>query len=129
MLDGTDASLAAVDTSRLGTWFIEKDELNVGRASTSRDIGNVRQQLCRELHVHNGTQQTALFSPQASSVNNNNFKMAVLSLPLSFLNSFWSQDYRRGLETLFGKLEQVPFCHFIPLFWSLTFFIIGCRRE
>ena len=37
--------------------------------------------------------------------------MAVLSLPLSFSNSFWSQDYRRGLETLFGKLEQV----FLPL--------------
>jgi hypothetical protein len=42
-----------------------------------------------------------------SSVNNNNFNMAVLSLPLSFSNSFWSQDYRRGLETLFAKLEQV----------------------
>jgi hypothetical protein len=33
--------------------------------------------------------------------------MAVLSLPLSFNNSFWSQDYRRGLEVLYGKLEQV----------------------
>ncbi|KAF8074890.1 hypothetical protein FPV67DRAFT_1475342 [Lyophyllum atratum] len=32
--------------------------------------------------------------------------MAVLSLPLSFTNSFWSQDYRRGLEVLFNKLEQ-----------------------
>ncbi|KAJ6581367.1 hypothetical protein B0H19DRAFT_1060957 [Mycena capillaripes] len=40
--------------------------------------------------------------------------MAVLSLPLSFTNSFWSQDYRRGLEVLLGartpvlyaKLEQ-----------------------
>ncbi|KAF5383527.1 hypothetical protein D9615_003598 [Tricholomella constricta] len=32
--------------------------------------------------------------------------MAVLSLPLSFTNSFWSQDYRRGLEVLFKKLEQ-----------------------
>ena len=39
--------------------------------------------------------------------------MAVLSLPLSFSNSFWSQDYRRGLETLFGKLEQVQ--GFLPL--------------
>lgn len=34
-------------------------------------------------------------------------RMAVLSLPLSFTNSFWSQDYRRGLEVLFNKLEQV----------------------
>lgn len=33
--------------------------------------------------------------------------MAVLSLPLSFTNSFWSQDYRKGLEVLFQKLEQV----------------------
>ncbi|KAJ7623327.1 hypothetical protein FB45DRAFT_980263 [Roridomyces roridus] len=32
--------------------------------------------------------------------------MAVLSLPLSFTNSFWSQDFRRGLETLYTKLEQ-----------------------
>ncbi|KAF9005914.1 hypothetical protein BDQ17DRAFT_1407965 [Cyathus striatus] len=32
--------------------------------------------------------------------------MAVLSLPLSFTNSFWSQDYRRGLEVLFDKLDQ-----------------------
>ncbi|KIM44972.1 hypothetical protein M413DRAFT_17839 [Hebeloma cylindrosporum] len=32
--------------------------------------------------------------------------MAVLSLPLTFTNSFWSQDYRRGLEVLYGKLEQ-----------------------
>ncbi|KIY65071.1 hypothetical protein CYLTODRAFT_379951 [Cylindrobasidium torrendii FP15055 ss-10] len=32
--------------------------------------------------------------------------MAVLSLPLSFNNSFWSQDYRKGLEVLFNKLEQ-----------------------
>lgn len=33
--------------------------------------------------------------------------MAVLSLPLSFNNSFWTQDYRRGLEVLYKKLEQV----------------------
>ncbi|KAL4063091.1 hypothetical protein J3A83DRAFT_4297301 [Scleroderma citrinum] len=32
--------------------------------------------------------------------------MAVVSLPLTFTNSFWSQDYRKGLETLYGKLEQ-----------------------
>lgn len=32
--------------------------------------------------------------------------MAVLSLPLTFTNSFWTQDYRRGLEVLYGKLEQ-----------------------
>ena len=36
-----------------------------------------------------------------------NIFMAVLSLPLTFGNSFWSQDYRRGLEVLYGKLEQV----------------------
>jgi hypothetical protein len=28
------------------------------------------------------------------------------SLPPSFAHSFWSQDYRSGLETLYGKLEQ-----------------------
>ncbi|KXN86633.1 Rho-GTPase-activating protein 8 [Leucoagaricus sp. SymC.cos] len=32
--------------------------------------------------------------------------MAILSLPLSFNNSFWSQDYRRGLDVLYRKLEQ-----------------------
>lgn len=37
--------------------------------------------------------------------------MAVLSLPLTFTNSFWSQDYRRGLEVLYGKLEQVRAAH------------------
>ena len=34
-------------------------------------------------------------------------RMAVLSLPLNFGNSFWSQGYRRGLEVLFDKLDQV----------------------
>jgi hypothetical protein len=33
--------------------------------------------------------------------------MAVLSLPLSFSNSFWTSDYRKGLEVLYSKLEQV----------------------
>ena len=32
--------------------------------------------------------------------------MAVISLPLTFNNSFWSQDYRTGLEVIFKKLEQ-----------------------
>lgn len=33
--------------------------------------------------------------------------MTVVSLPLQFQNSFWSQDYRKGLEVLYSKLEQV----------------------
>jgi hypothetical protein len=33
--------------------------------------------------------------------------MAVLSLPLSFSNSFWTQDYRKGLEVIYDKLDQV----------------------
>ncbi|GBE86582.1 predicted protein [Sparassis crispa] len=32
--------------------------------------------------------------------------MAVLSLPLTFQNSFWSQDYRTGLEVLYTQLEN-----------------------
>ncbi|EJD48326.1 hypothetical protein AURDEDRAFT_61186 [Auricularia subglabra TFB-10046 SS5] len=32
--------------------------------------------------------------------------MPVLSLPQTFANSFWSQDYRKGLQVLYGKLEQ-----------------------
>ncbi|KAG9312988.1 hypothetical protein JVU11DRAFT_6426 [Chiua virens] len=32
--------------------------------------------------------------------------MAVLSLPLTFTNSFWTHDYRKGLEVLYSKLEQ-----------------------
>jgi hypothetical protein len=37
--------------------------------------------------------------------------MAVLSLPLSFSNSFWTQDYRTGLEVIYDKLEQVLASH------------------
>ena len=33
--------------------------------------------------------------------------MAVLSLPLTFSNSFWSEDYRKGLEVLYTELEKV----------------------
>ena len=33
--------------------------------------------------------------------------MAVVTLPLTFQNSFWSQDYRTGLEVLFTQLEKV----------------------
>jgi hypothetical protein len=33
--------------------------------------------------------------------------MAVLSLPLTFNNSFWTPDYRTGLQVLFAKLDQV----------------------
>ncbi|TBU60977.1 hypothetical protein BD310DRAFT_874563 [Dichomitus squalens] len=32
--------------------------------------------------------------------------MAVLSLPLTFSNSFWSEDYRKGLEVLYAELEK-----------------------
>ena len=32
--------------------------------------------------------------------------MAVISLPLTFNNSFWTQDYRTGLDVIFKKLEQ-----------------------
>ena len=31
----------------------------------------------------------------------------MLSLPLTFGNSFWSQDYQKGLQVLYAKLEQV----------------------
>lgn len=33
--------------------------------------------------------------------------MPAVTLPMTFANSFWSQDYRRGLETLYGKLDGV----------------------
>ena len=33
--------------------------------------------------------------------------MAPVMLPPSFYNSFWSPDYRSGLEVLFKNLEQV----------------------
>ena len=33
--------------------------------------------------------------------------MAAVTLPLTFQNSFWSQDYRTGLEVLFNQLEKV----------------------
>lgn len=56
--------------------------------------------------------------------------MAVLSLPLSFTNSFWSQDYRKGLEVLYKKLEQVR--AFVAWCCRLVLIILshpGCRRE
>jgi hypothetical protein len=43
--------------------------------------------------------------------------MAVLSLPLTFTNSFWTQDYHKGLQILYDKLEQVctlSFAQFCP---------------
>lgn len=33
--------------------------------------------------------------------------MAAVTLPLTFQNSFWSQDYRSGLEVLYNQLEKV----------------------
>jgi len=54
--------------------------------------------------------------------------MAVLSLPLSFNNSFWTQDYRRGLDVLYRKLEQVCSApHTSPMY--LISVISGCGRE
>lgn len=42
--------------------------------------------------------------------------MAGVSLPLTFQNSFWTQGYRKGLEVLYGQLEQVLYvCFFLPL--------------
>ncbi|EKM49960.1 uncharacterized protein PHACADRAFT_264420 [Phanerochaete carnosa HHB-10118-sp] len=32
--------------------------------------------------------------------------MAVITLPVTFQNSFWSQDYRSGLQVLFNQLEK-----------------------
>ena len=32
--------------------------------------------------------------------------MAPVTLPPSFYNSFWSPDYRTGLEVLFNNLER-----------------------
>ena len=41
--------------------------------------------------------------------------MTAITLPLTFANSFWTEDYRRGLETLFKKLEQVHNNQCLPL--------------
>lgn len=35
--------------------------------------------------------------------------MAPVTLPPSFYNSFWSADYRTGLEVLFKQLDKVGF--------------------
>jgi hypothetical protein len=45
--------------------------------------------------------------------------MAVLSLPLSFNNSFWTHEYRNGLEVLYNKLEQV---RVPPHVWLLQYY-------
>ena len=56
--------------------------------------------------------------------------MAVLSLPLTFTNSFWSQDYRRGLEVLYGKLEQVRAAHIFSVALCLCpFFLQGIAEN
>ena len=34
-------------------------------------------------------------------------KPARVTLPLSFQSSFWSPDYRKGVEALFNKLQAV----------------------
>ena len=44
--------------------------------------------------------------------------MAVLSLPLTFSNSFWTEDYRKGLEVLYAQLEQVCTMQSCPC-WQL----------
>ena len=41
--------------------------------------------------------------------------MAVLSLPLTFSNSFWSEDYRKGLEVLYAELEKVREAYVIAM--------------
>ena len=41
--------------------------------------------------------------------------MTAVTLPLTFANSFWTEDYRRGLETLYKKLEQVHHTSFLSL--------------
>lgn len=51
---------------------------------------------------------THVYRPEGLEVNT---IMAVLSLPLTFNNSFWSQDYRTGIKVLFRKLEQVRHCY------------------
>ena len=53
--------------------------------------------------------------------------MAVVSLPLTFNNSFWTQDFRKGLEVLYGKLEQV--CLISWAFLVLTGLCAGRRGE
>ena len=52
--------------------------------------------------------------------------MAVLSLPLSFSNSFWTHDYRNGLEVLYNKLEQV--CAYARLLSYQDSHILTCLR-
>jgi hypothetical protein len=49
--------------------------------------------------------------------------MAPVTLPPSFFNSFWTPDYRSGLEVLFKQLDQVrrSYSHsstFVPLVCS-----------
>ena len=52
-------------------------------------------------------QTTVAHTPTSARLAFLTTTMAVLSLPLTFTNSFWSQDYRGGLQVLFDKLEQV----------------------
>jgi len=47
--------------------------------------------------------------------------MAVVSPPLTFNNSFWTQDYCTGLDVIFKKLEQARlFCARETVFFWLT---------
>ena len=55
--------------------------------------------------------------------------MAVVSLPLQFQNSFWSQDYRKGLEVLYSKLEQVRLITPVVLKQRSSWGLAGYCRE
>ena len=54
--------------------------------------------------------------------------MAPVTLPPSFFNSFWSPDYRTGLEVLFKNLEQVRFA-FRRLTPKATIDAQGCLED
>lgn len=55
--------------------------------------------------------------------------MPALTLPLTFANSFWSQDIRQGLETLYGKLEQVTIFLYLELSLFLTILRQGVEEN
>lgn len=60
----------------------------------------------RRSGTHNPVDAPKLTGQFLLSQTNSITTMAVISLPLNFNNSFWTQDYRTGLEVIFRKLEQ-----------------------
>jgi hypothetical protein len=98
-----------MSASRMGTRHLHGTALNLRKTLTA----DLKQRTRRCLPYYSTYLQCSL---QRDCSSFQYPTMAVLSLPLSFTNSFWTPDYRKGLEVLFAKLEEVlSFCFILAI--------------